>query len=249
MRMRREIVVRVLSIVLLVLAVGLGAAREWRHKAAYRDCEGTIRQLRTDWPQLNRYRDADQKAGLPRPGEDRVVFLGDSITEFWDLGKSFPGKPYINRGIGHQTTSEMLLRFRQDVIGLRPRAVIILAGTGDIAGNTGPMTLEEIEGNIVSMVELAEANHIRALVGSVLPVNDYANINTGRRSPRRIVGLNARLHEYCASGRCAYLDFFSPMLDSGGFLRRDLSADGLHPNAAGYKLMDHVVRQGLGERD
>ena len=181
----------------------------------------------------------------PAPGENRVVFFGDSITDFWHLDEYFPGKPYINRGIGGQTTPQMLIRFRQDVIDLHPKVVIILAGTNDIAGNTGPMRIEDIEANYASMAELARANNIRVVFSSVLPVHNYTprsqNMFAGR-SPEKILELNRWLKEYVAAHPdCLYLDYFSAMVDDKGLLKRDLADDGLHPNAAGYKIMAPLV--------
>ncbi len=158
----------------------------------------------------------------------------------WPLAKYFPGKPYVNRGIGGQTTPQMLVRFRQDVIALRPKAVVILAGTNDIAGNTGPMTLDEIEANYASLADLAKANNIAVVFSSVLPVHNYTPESQelfAQRPPEKIVELNLWLRAYCASHGCIYLDYFSAMVDKAGLLQRALADDGLHPNPAGYKLM------------
>jgi lysophospholipase L1-like esterase len=194
-----------------------------------------------DFGQLSRYRDANAALKPPAPGEGRVVFFGDSITDIWHLDVYFPGKPYINRGIGGQTTPQMLVRFRQDVIDLHPRIVIILAGTNDIAGNTGPMRLEDIEANYASMSELARAHKISVIYSSVLPVHNYtprAQDFFAQRSPEKILALNRWLKNYCASSeRCLYLDYFSAVVDDKGLLKRDLAEDGLHPNAAGYTIM------------
>src|SRR6202050_3273154 len=193
-----------------------------------------------DFGQLARYRDADAALKPPAPGENRVVFVGDSITDIWHLDEYFPGKPYINRGIGGQTTPQMLLRFRQDVIDLHPKVVVILAGTNDIAGNTGPMRLEDIEANYASMADIARANNVRVVFSSVMPVHNYtpqSQIFFTQRSPAKIVQLNLWLKNYCATNGCVYLDYFSPMVDDKGLLKRDLADDGLHPNAAGYKIM------------
>src|SRR5438067_9157695 len=159
-----------------------------------------------DWPQLARYRDANTKVVAPLKNEARVVFMGDSITDSWDdpkFGGFFPGKPYIDRGISGQTTPQMLIRFRADVIDLRPKVVVILAGTNDLAGNTGPMTLEEIEGNLASMSELARVNGIRVVLSSVLPVYDGGRaadgtplVMTDRRPPEKILALNEWIKNY-----------------------------------------------------
>jgi lysophospholipase L1-like esterase len=176
----------------------------------------------------------------PAPGEKRVVFFGDSITDIWPLAEYFPGKPYINRGISGQTTAQMLVRFRQDVIALQPKAVVILAGTNDIAGNTGPTRIEDIEANFTSLAELAKANRIAIVFSSVLPVHNYTPESHdlfAQRPPEKIAELNRWLKTYCAAQGCIYLDYFSAMVDRSGLLRKELANDGLHPNQAGYKLM------------
>jgi lysophospholipase L1-like esterase len=193
-----------------------------------------------DFGQLGRYRAADAALAPPAAGENRVVFFGDSITDIWRLDQYFPGKPYINRGIGGQTTPQMLVRFRQDVIDLHPKVVVILAGTNDIAGNTGPMRNEDIEANYASMAELAQVHGIRMVFSSVTPVHNYTEKSKdlfAQRSPARILELNRWLKEYCANNGLVYLDYFSAMVDDKGLLKRDLADDGLHPNAAGFKVM------------
>jgi len=197
--------------------------------------------LRDDFGELVRYRDANAALRPPAPDENRVVFFGDSITDMWDLDEYFPGKPYINRGIGGQTTPQMLIRFRQDVIELHPKVVVILAGTNDIAGNTGPMRLEDIEANYASMADLGRANNVRVVFSSVLPVHNYTPLSQNlfaQRSPEKILELNRWLKSYVAAhSDCLYLDYFSAMVDDKGLLKRELAEDGLHPNAAGYKVM------------
>ncbi len=200
-----------------------------------------------DWPNLARYRDANAQLQAPAKGEKRVVFMGDSITDMWAesrFGEFFPGKPYVDRGISGQTTPQMLLRFRPDVIALGPKAVVILAGTNDIAGNTGPMTIAETEGYLQSMAELAKANGIRVVMASVMPVSDYGHNGEGKpltmtvgRPPAKILELNVWIKKYTTEHHEVYLDYFSAMVDDAGFLKRELSADGLHPNAAGYAVM------------
>src|SRR5579872_535846 len=193
-----------------------------------------------DYGELARYRSANASLKPPARGENRVVFFGDSITDLWKLAEYFPGKPYINRGISGQTTSQMLVRFRQDAIDLQPKIIVILAGTNDIAGNTGPMRLEDIEANYASMAELAQAHDIRIVLASVLPVHNYTSQSQdlfAQRSPEKILRLNRWLKTYCAVNGHIYLDYFSAMVDDKGLLKRDLADDGLHPNVAGYRLM------------
>ena len=199
-----------------------------------------------DWPALGRYRDDNAKVGAPAKNESRVVFMGDSITDSWDsptMGGFFPGKPYVNRGISGQTTPQMLLRLRRDVIELQPKVVVILAGTNDLAGNTGPTTLEAIEDNFKSMAELANAHGIRVVFASLLPVSDYELrdgkpiIQTVRRPPHQILALNNWIKEFAKTHRYVYLDYFSAIVDDKGFFKHELSYDGLHPNAAGYAVM------------
>ena len=201
---------------------------------------------KNDWPALARYREDNKKTPAPSKNEQRVVFMGDSITDSWDdanFGGFFPGKPYINRGISGQTTPQMLIRFRRDVIELKPKVVVILAGTNDIAGNTGPMTLEAIRDNVKSMAELATANRIRVVLASVMPVSDYelrggqTLIQTVRRPPEKILALNKWMQEFAQANDHTYLDYFSATVDDKGFLKDELSNDGLHPNAQGYAVM------------
>ena len=194
-----------------------------------------------DFGQLARYRDANAALKPPAPGENRVVFFGDSITDIWHLDESFPGKPYLNRGIGGQTTPQMLVRFRQDVIALQPQVVVILAGTNDRAGNTGPMRLEDIESDYASLADLARANHIAVVFASVLPIHNYTDRSKdffAQRSPEKILALNKWLKDYVSSHpNCLYLDYFTAMVDDKGLLKKDLADDGLHPNPAGFKIM------------
>jgi lysophospholipase L1-like esterase len=193
-----------------------------------------------DFGQLARYRDANAALAPADAKENRVVFMGDSITDYWKLADYFPGKPYINRGIDGQTTPEMLVRFRQDVIDLHPQVLVVLAGTNDIAGVTGPARNQDIEANYTSMAELARVHHIRVVFASLLPAHNYtqeAKESFALRPAERILALNRWLDHYCAQNGLVYLDYFSPLVDEHGMLKRDLSDDGLHPNAAGYKIM------------
>ena len=204
-----------------------------------------------DWPALARYRAANAALQPPAKGEDRVVFLGDSITDFWKLANHFPGKPYVNRGISGQTTPQMLIRFRPDVLALKPRVVVILAGTNDLAGNTGPTTLEAIEDNLASMAELAWANDVRVVLASLLPVSDYEKrdgkpvVQTVRRPPAQILALNEWMKSYAAAHNSTYLDYHTAMADAQGFLKDELSDDGLHPNAKGYEVMAPLAERAV----
>ena len=201
-------------------------------------------QLLVDFGGLERFRKADAMLAAPKPGEDRVVFMGDSITEAWKLEHSFPGKPYINRGISGQTSPQMVLRFRQDVIGLKPSVVVILAGTNDIAENTGPMTLEESEGNLMSMVELATANHIRVVLCSVLPAFDFP-WTPGKTPALKIDALNAWIKAYAAEKGYVYVDYYTAMKDERDGLPAKLSGDGVHPNPAGFAIMAPLAKAGI----
>jgi len=203
-----------------------------------------------DFGQLAKYREADAALGAPTAGESRVVFFGDSITEAWKLADSFPNKPYINRGVSGQTTPQMLVRFRQDVIDLRPKVVIILAGTNDLAGTTGPMRNEDIEANLASMADLARAHGIRVVLASILPVHNYshnAEDYFAQRPMARIVALNAWIKDYCSKNAIVHLDYFSAMVDDKGLLQKDLADDGLHPNAAGFKIMAPLAEKAIQE--
>ena len=203
-----------------------------------------------DFGELKRYRDADAATAPPAAGENRVVFLGDSITDYWKLADYFAGKPYINRGIDGQTTPQMLVRFRQDVINLHPAVLIVLAGTNDVAGVTGATRNEDIEANYASIAELGRQHHIRVVFASLLPANNYtedAKESFALRPRERILALNAWLKDYCAKNGLEYLDYFSAMVDSKGMLRRELSDEGLHPNASGYKLMAPLAEKAIAQ--
>jgi lysophospholipase L1-like esterase len=203
-----------------------------------------------DYGQLARYRDANAALKPPAPGENRVVFFGDSITDIWHLDEYFPGKPYVNRGIGGQTTSQMLVRFRQDVINLLPKAVLVLAGTNDIAGNTGAISNEDIEANLSDFAELAKAHNIRLIFASLLPVANYTERSKeffAQRPMDRILVLNRWLKDYCASHDLVYLDYFSAVVDDKGMLKRDLADDGLHPNKAGFAMMAPLADKAIAK--
>ncbi|MHC2992268.1 acylhydrolase [Pontibacter sp. HJ8] len=201
-----------------------------------------------DWANLTRYREENAKLGLPASGERRIVFMGNSITEGWGNihPAFFSGKPYINRGIGGQTTPQMLLRFRADVIDLKPAVVVILAGTNDIAGNTGPSTLKMIADNIFSMAELAKAHGIKVVLCSVLPVFDYP-WKPGLQPVGKITSLNEQLKNYAAANGFIYLDYFPAMADERKGLKAAYSTDGVHPNEAGYKVMAPLAEKAIAK--
>jgi lysophospholipase L1-like esterase len=208
-----------------------------------------------DWPNLARYHDADAAVKPPAKKEQRVVFMGDSITDLWmqpQFGGFFPGKPYIDRGISGQTTPQMLIRFRPDVIALEPKVVVILAGTNDLAGNTGPTTVGQIEDNLTSMAELARAHKIRVVLASVLPVSNYGHDRNGnpldvriKRPLEKILELNNWIKKFAVEKGYVYLDYFSATVDDRGLLKKELSDDGLHPNAEGYTVMAPLAEQAI----
>jgi lysophospholipase L1-like esterase len=211
-----------------------------------------------DWQNLGRYREPNRALAAPAPGESRVVFMGDSITDAWPqprYGTFFESnKTYVGRGISGQTTPQMLIRFRPDVVALKPKAVVILAGTNDIAGNTGAMTDEEISSNLASMAEIARANGIKVVLSSILPVSAYHTSPNGvpqtqQRPMARIRALNEWMKKFAAAEKHVYLDYFAAMTDAEGLLKAELSGDDLHPNAAGYAIMaplaDAAIKQAL----
>ena len=199
-----------------------------------------------DWANTARFKDDNAKIGLPASGEKRIVFMGNSITEGWinSCPGFFAGKSFVNRGIGGQTTPQMLVRFRPDVINLKPAVVVILAGTNDIAGNTGPSTLEMIMDNLISMAELAKANQIKVVLSSVLPVFDYP-WKSGLQPAEKIIALNAMIKTYAEKNGLVYLDYFSATVDERKGLKKELSGDGVHPNLAGYKIMEPLAEAAI----
>lgn len=194
-----------------------------------------------DWGGLLKYGSDDTELPLPAPGENRVVFLGDQITELWGKGNApfFPGKAYLNRGISGQTSSQLLVRFRQDVIDLHAKIVVILVGTNDIAGVHGPTTEEMVVDNLMSMTELASAHRIRVVLASVLPVCDcFVKSIARERWEGRIAELNQEIKDYAAKNGLVYLDYYSAMVDSRALeMKRELTSDGVLPNDAGYGAM------------
>lgn len=205
-----------------------------------------VDQSNMDWANLNRYADENQKLKPPAAGENRVVFMGNSITEFWKYSDSsfFVNRPYLDRGISGQTTSQMLLRFRPDVISLKPSVVVILAGINDIAENTGPISLDNIFGNIVSMIQLASANEIKIVVCSVLPANHFP-WRPLIKPAEKVVQLNSLLEEYCRTNKIVYLDYYSAMADENKGLDKRFTDDGVHPTLAGYKVMEPLVETAI----
>lgn len=240
------------------IAAGAAAAQTSPARCAERAIQRQLERapaILADWPSLGRYREANARLAPPAKGEARVVFLGDSITEGWTdagAGGFFPGRPYVNRGVSGQTTSQMLVRFRPDVIALRPEAVVILAGTNDIAGNTGVAPLSLVGDNLASMAELARLHGIRVVLSSVLPVDDDDRDARGQllnrtrcRPPAEIAELNRWLRRYAEEHGHVYLDYAAAMSDERGMLKADLSDDGLHPNAKGYAVMAPLVEQAV----
>jgi len=201
-------------------------------------------KLHTDWAQLGSYLGANAELASPTSSEERVVFFGDSITEGWKLAQCFPGKPYVNRGISGQTTPQMLVRFRQDVLTLQPKAVVILAGTNDLAENTGRESLEQIEGYLTSICELARTNKVRVVLSSVLPVLDYP-WRPGLEPGPKVEALNKWLRDYAQQNKLGYIDYFSAMSDASSAMKKELSEDGVHPNAAGYAIMTPLAEKAI----
>jgi lysophospholipase L1-like esterase len=215
-----------------------------------------ISQTIHDFGNTARYAAEDQKVPPPAAGEDRVVFMGDSITDFWGRGNNgssfFPGKPYINRGISGQITPQMLLRFYPDVVLLHPKAVVILAGTNDIGGSMGPVPTDTTEGYLMAMADISRANNIKVVLASLLPVCDYHQppdsrgpAQTQLRPPEKILALNDWMQAYAIKNNLVYLDYYSATVDDKGMFKAELTADGLHPNAAGYLVMEPLAEKAL----
>jgi len=266
--MRRRILLLIIGVLLTGAGVNAQLADDFSPPAANCCLAGVARNLADqlqDWNQLGRYHQADQEL-KKQPGDPRrVVFMGDSITDFWRLGEYFAGQPYVNRGISGQTTPQMLTRMYADVIDLKPAVMIVLAGTNDIAHNTGPTTAEMIEENIMAMTELAQHHGIKVILCSVTPVSDYpflkqqaappaappapggrgpqaprARMTLGR-PPADILKVNAWMKDYAARVDAIYADYFTALVDEKGWLKEPLSSDGLHPNQEGYRIMTPIA--------
>jgi lysophospholipase L1-like esterase len=224
----------------------------------------TLADQLQDWNELGRYHAADLELEQQPADPHRVVFMGDSITDIWNLAEAFPGKPYVNRGISGQTTPQMLVRMYPDVIDLKPAAMVVLAGTNDIAQNTGPETITMIEENLMAMTELAQKHGIRVILCSLTPISDYTFMTPGRgapppaagatpphriqtvgRPPADILRLNSWIKTYAASVGATYCDYYSVVVDGSGFFKEGFSNDGLHPNAQGFQLMVPVVEAAI----
>jgi lysophospholipase L1-like esterase len=215
-----------------------------------------------DWNQLSRYQVENQELEKKPYDPKRVVFMGDSITDFWKLAEYFPGKPYINRGISGQTTPQMLVRMYPDVIVHKPAAMVVLAGINDVSQNTGPSTAEMVEQNIMAMTDIAQHNGIKVILCSVLPISDYAFFKmqasgksnpymkvpvTATHPPEDILKLNVWMKEYASKVGAVYVDYFSAMVDEKGFLKENSSEDGIHPNEEGYKIMTKILGEAIQE--
>lgn len=230
---------KAVPLVLLVMTAGFLKAQAPKPPSVSQQVAHMEEQLQ-DWPNLHRYQGDNGALPPPASGEPRVVFYGDSITDGWGrspgTGDFFPGKPYVNRGISGQTTPQMLVRFQQDVVHLHPAAVLILAGTNDIAGNTGPSTPQMIEDNLISMASVARASHISVVLASITPASSYP-WRPGIDPVPVIREINTWIKNYCAPTVCTYLDYYSAMADESGAMKPGLAKDGVHPTAQGYAIM------------
>jgi lysophospholipase L1-like esterase len=242
----------------VLLALGAGAASAQDQPAAADPCasltpyqKSQLDRTMHDWAYLAKYRAANAALPSPSPDVNRVVFMGDSITEGWglknpDRGDFFPGKPYVNRGISGQTTPQMVVRFRDDVLALKPKAVVILGGINDIAENTGPTTPEEIEGNIESMAELARAAGIRVVLCSVLPAIDFP-WHRGLEPAPKVRALNTWMKDYAAKNNFVYVNYYDAMATADGGMKPELASDGVHPTKAGYAIMAPLAEKGIAQ--
>ncbi len=249
--MRNSRIAGMLSLLLLALPASVRAQIVQEFKPPRANCclpsvaQNLADQLQ-DWNQLGRYYEDDARLMALQRDPNRVVFLGDSITDGWKLAQYFPDKPYVNRGIGGQTTPQMLVRMFPDVVNLQPAAVIILAGTNDISRNTGPETAEMIEDNFRGMTELAQKHGIKVVLCSLTPVSDYTGRQqTERRPPADILKLNEWLKKYADEIHGVYADYYSALVDESGFLKDGFSGDGLHPNDRGYALMAPIAQAAI----
>lgn len=238
---------------LLVLLVPFAALAQPQAQSAVPPQLRQAATLINDFGNTKRYAGENATVKPPAGGEQRVVFMGDSITDNMHntqrFGPFFPGKPYLNRGIGGQTTAQMLLRFYPDVIALQPKAVVIFGGTNDIAGNLGPVSMESIEDNLAGMADMARANGIKVVMASVMPVCDLPGkpAMTPGRPPESILTLNRWIKDYAASHGAVYLDYFSVTVDDKGFLRAEMTEDGLHPTAKGYEVMNPLAEKAIAQ--
>jgi len=241
------------NLIISMIIIGLSmSACNHRHTDEPNEALDTIEKVietpkpPQDWANLKRFQDANSKLTEPKAGENRVVFMGNSITEGWIniRPEYFANKPYVNRGIGGQTTPQMLIRFRQDVVDLKPEAVVILAGINDIAGNTGPSTVEMIFDNLKSMTEIAAANNIKVLLTSVLPAYDFP-WRRGLDPGPKVLELNAMLKAYAVDNGHTYVNYYSGVHDGNYGLRKELGDDGVHPNAKGYAIMEGILDKAL----
>jgi lysophospholipase L1-like esterase len=238
-----------LVVAILLLVSGPGYAQESKEAP---DSIATVVKLDVvpteDWANLGRFRKANAELAAPAADEKRVVFMGDSITEGWKRfdAELFESNPFVNRGISGQTTTQMLVRFRSDVIALRPKAVVIHAGTNDIAANRGEISLEDIAGTIFSMAELAQANGIKVVLASVLPAIDYS-WRPGREPADKIIALNKMIQSYAQKHKIVYVDYFNPMVDDQKGLKNEMGSDTVHPNLEGYLVMRPLVEKSIAE--
>lgn len=244
--MKTQIVKSILVLSLIFFGLQLYAQENKQQPQLTEQQKAEEARINMDWPNLKRFREDNAKVGLPAQGENRVVFMGNSITIGWSRldPDFFKGKPYINRGISGQTTPQMLIRFRQDVVNLKPKIVVINAGINDIAGNTGLSTLEMIEDNLSSMCEIASANGITVILASVLPAYDFP-WRKGLEPAGKVIALNKWIKEYTEKNGLIYLDYFSSMVDDRNGLKAELTTDGVHPNLAGYKIMEPLVEKAI----